>query len=163
MKLQMIADRAVGGVLYEAGTTPTVDEPVALALLSSGGAVRAADDPVADQRTVATAFDRIALSNHDGYSVALSEAVEFTKITASGLLFSGECEFTGWDCIAGAGGTITVYDATSADPARVAYPTTTLVAGRTAFSMHRKILRGGCYVALSGAGPFDIDMLVEQT
>ena len=45
----------------------------------------------------------------------------------------------------------------------MAYPTTTLVAGRTAFSMHRKILRGGCYVALSGAGPFDIDMLVEQT
>lgn len=99
-----------------------------------------------------------ALVDGGGNVFAVSEVTPFVNKTATGLVFTGACEFAGYVCTVAAGN-ITVYDNTSA-AGTVIVPTTALVVGAFpifgAGTNGKMALATGCYVVLSGAATVNL-------
>lgn len=97
----------------------------------------------------------------DGAAFALTEAIGSTKILATSTVKSQACELGGYVVInAGTGGTITIYDATSADTSKIVLPTTNLAVGRAEFNFKWRLLNG-CHVVIGGTGSPDVNILVD--
>jgi hypothetical protein len=99
-----------------------------------------------------------SLVDGGGNVFAVSEVTPFVNKTATGLVFTGACEFAGYVCTVAAGN-ITVYDNTSA-AGTVIVPTTALVVGAFpifgAGTNGKMALATGCYVVLSGAATVNL-------
>lgn len=101
------------------------------------------------------------LADKSGQLYGVAELVSYTKVTATATVKSAPCEFAGFDVIApGSGGTITVYDNTAVDAAKIVYPTTNLTAGMRVELQFLRQLTVGCHVVIGGTG-VDVNVLVN--
>jgi hypothetical protein len=97
----------------------------------------------------------------DSSVYALSEVSAYVPLAASGIAFTGRCEFGGWYCTV-AGGNITVYDGISA-AGHLVVPTQALAVGpRPVMGVGtngKLLLLDGCYVVLTGTP--SVNVLVQ--
>jgi hypothetical protein len=87
----------------------------------------------------------------------LVEVTPYVQKTATGIVFSGACEYAGYDVVAvTASPTITIYDGTDTSGA-VILPATTMTVGRFERTFKLQLLVG-CYIVISGTAT--VNMLV---
>ena len=146
-----LADRRTFGPLSEGGTV----------VITNRSAVLDYDFGRASSAASFVGSSPQYLADQSGNLLAMSELVSYTKVTATATVKSAPCEFAGFDVIApGSGGTITVYDDTAVNAARIVYPTTNLTAGMRAELALLRQLTVGCHVVIGGTS-VDVNVLVN--
>lgn len=125
---------------------------------------------VVDANVVATSVTRALVvkpkeaSAYSGNVLALSEVHAYETLTASGLAFTGPCEFSGVivSAISGTPQTIEVYDNTSATGTPVVTLSATALETKHALGSPGAIqFATGCYVAITGGTSRTLRVLVQ--
>lgn len=98
---------------------------------------------------------QFAIIDPYGGANVLVETTPYVQKTATGIVFSGACEYAGYEVVAlTASPTLTIYDGTDTSGALI-LPATTLILGR--FERNFKLaLTNGCYVAISGTATINV-------
>lgn len=91
------------------------------------------------------------------YGTAVVEVTPYTQKTATGIAFTGACEYAGYDVVAvTASPTLTIYDGTDTS-GTVILPATTISVGRNERTF-KLALTVGCYIVIVGTAT--VNMLV---